>query len=702
MSFRFFSLSLTAGWILFHSVPVAADIPQTGPAFTVTNTADHNDEVCGVNDCTLREAISAANGAAGANTITFAHGVTGTITLQSGSGPFTITGPTTIAGPGSRRLALRGALLSRVLIFTSGAGINRVSGITIREGSVIGPAGGGLGAGGGILNQATLTLTDCALISNIAFGGDNNNPGGTGGEGQGGAIHNQGVLTLNNCTLSTNTAFGGLGGANPENQGGLVTTGGTGGAAKGGAIYNDTGRSLTITNCTFFNNNANGDTGGDGHFGGTGGAGIGGGIFNQGTMTLVAATFNANLAAGGAGGKGSAAINNGGAGPANGGGLANTGGGLGRGGTSTVGDSIVAGNTAKGGGRDVDGTFISNGFNLIGSADHSSGFTAKSDKAGTDVAPLDPMLGPLQDNGGGTDTMALLAGSPAINAANDPNAPPRDQRNYVRPDVADIGAFEFLGTIPVTLANISTRGLVLDGDNVLIAGFIILGTQPKRLALRAIGPSLPLPNALADPFLEFHDGNGQPVASNDNWRTNADADRQEIIAAGLAPTNDLESVLISTVSPGNFTAVVRGVLGTTGLAVVEGYDLDRTVNSKFANISTRGVVQTGDNVLIGGYIVLGPDNETVVVRGIGPSLLLSGKLSDPTLELRDGNGALLEANDNWIDSPNKQAIIDSTIPPSNDLESAIVRTLTPANYTAILRGAGGTTGIAVVEIYGLN
>ena len=695
MSFRFFSLSLTAGWILFHSVPVAADTPQTGPTFTVTNTADHNDEVCGVNDCTLREAISAANGAAGANTITFAHGVTGTITLQSGPGAFTITGPTTIVGPGSRRLALRGALLSRVFIFTSGAGINRVSGITIREGSVFGPAGG-LGAGGGILNQATLTLTDCALISNIAFGGDNNTPGGTGGEGQGGAIHNQGVLTLSNCTLSSNGAFGGLGGADP----GAVTTGGTGGAGKGGAIYNDTGRSLTITNCTFFNNNASGDAGGNGQFGGTGGAGIGGGIFNQGTMTLVAATFNANLAAGGAGGKGRAAINNGGVGPANGGGLANIGGGLGKGGTSTVGDSIVAGNTAKGGGGDVDGAFISNGFNLIGSVDHSSGFTAKSDKAGTDVAPLDPMLGPLQDNGGGTDTRALLTGSPAINAANDPNAPPRDQRNYVRPDVADIGAFEFLGTIPVTLANISTRGLVLDGDNVLIAGFIITGTQPKRLALRAIGPSLPLPNALADPFLEFYNGNGQLVASNDNWRINTN--RQEIIDAGLAPTNDLESVLISTVSPGNFTAVVRGVLGATGLAVVEGYDLDRTVNSKFANISTRGVVQTGDNVLIGGYIVLGPDNETVVVRGIGPSLLLPGKLSDPTLELRDGNGALLEANDNWIDSPNKQAIIDSTIPPSNDLESAIVRTLTPANYTAILRGAGGTTGIAVVEIYGLN
>jgi hypothetical protein len=648
----------------------------------------------------LREAIFAANGATGANTITFAYNVGGTITLQPSAGPFTVTGPTTIVGPGPRRLALRGALLSRIFIFTSDAGINRVSGITIREGSVIGPAGG-LGAGGGILNQATLTLTDCAFMNNVAFGGDNNNtPGGTGGEAQGGAIHNQGVLTLNNCTLSTNTAFGGLGGANPQTQSGPLTTGGTGGAGKGGAIYNDTGRSLTITNCTFYNNVANGTTGGDGHFGGTGGAGIGGGIFNQGTMTLVAGTFNANLAVGGVGGKGSAAINNGGAGSANGGGLANIGGGLGRGGTSNVGDSIVAGNTAKGGGADVDGAFISNGFNLIGSTDHSTGFPAKSDKVGTDAAPFNPKLGPLEDNGGGTDTMGLVEGSPAINGANDPNAPARDQRNYVRPDVADIGAFEFLGTIPVTLANISTRGLVLDGDNVLIAGFIITGTQPKRLALRAIGPSLPLVNALSDPSLEFYNGSGQLVGSNDNWRTNTN--RQEIIDAGLAPKDELESVLISTVSPGNFTAVVRGVSGATGLAVVEGYDLDRTVNSRFANISTRGIVQTGDNVLIGGYIVVGPDSETVVVRGIGPSLMLPDKLTDPTLELRDGNGGLLEANDNWIDSPNKQAIIESTIPPSNDLESAIVRTLTPGNYTAILRGAGRSPGIAVVEIYGLN
>jgi hypothetical protein len=131
--------------------------------------------------------------------------------------------------------------------------------------------------------------------------------------------------------------------------------------------------------------------------------------------------------------------------------------------------------------------------------------------------------------------------------------------------------------------------------------------------------------------------------------------------------------------------------------------LDRTVDSKLANISTRGLVQTGDNVLIAGTIILGEAPQKVIVRAIGPSLPIPGKLEDPTLELHDQNGELLEANDNWVDSPNKQAIMDSTIPPTNDLESAIARDL-PANgasYTAIVRGVNGTTGIAVVEVYAL-
>jgi hypothetical protein len=168
----------------------------------------------------------------------------------------------------------------------------------------------------------------------------------------------------------------------------------------------------------------------------------------------------------------------------------------------------------------------------------------------------------------------------------------------------------------------------------------------------------------------------------------------------------LESAIVATLPANNagYTAIVRGVNSGTGIGVVEAYDLDRTTDSKLANISTRGFVQTGDNVLIAGTIVLGQIPQKVIIRAIGPSLPIAGKLENPTLELRDQNGGLLDANDNWVDSSNKQAIIDSTIPPANDLEAAIVATLQAngASYTAIVRGVNNTTGIAVVEVYALQ
>jgi hypothetical protein len=168
----------------------------------------------------------------------------------------------------------------------------------------------------------------------------------------------------------------------------------------------------------------------------------------------------------------------------------------------------------------------------------------------------------------------------------------------------------------------------------------------------------------------------------------------------------LESAIVATL-PANgsgYTAIVRGVNNGTGIGVVEAYDLDRTVDSKLANISTRGLVQTGDDVLIAGTIVVGQAPQKVLVEALGPSLSVPGKLEDPILELRDVNGTLLDSNDNWVDSPNKQAIIDTTIPPSNDLESAIIATLPAggAQYTAIVRGVNGTTGVAVVEVFALN
>ena len=257
---------------------------------------------------------------------------------------------------------------------------------------------------------------------------------------------------------------------------------------------------------------------------------------------------------------------------------------------------------------------------------------------------------------------------------------------------------------PSTFGNISTRLRVEPGNNVLIGGFIITGTQPKKVIIRAIGPSLSsfFPGALADPILELRDSAGGLIRSNDNWRS---AQEAEIIATGISPANDLESAVVATLPAANsaYTAIVRGVNNGTGIGVVEAYDLDRTVDSKLANISTRGLVQTGDNVLIGGLIVLGQNPLRVLVRAIGPSLQLPGALGNPTLELHDGDGALIVANDNWRDDPAQAALITATgIPPTNDLESAVVQNLAPGNYTAIVRGVNNTTGIAVVEAYNLD
>ena len=257
-------------------------------------------------------------------------------------------------------------------------------------------------------------------------------------------------------------------------------------------------------------------------------------------------------------------------------------------------------------------------------------------------------------------------------------------------------------TASTTFGNISTRLRVETGNNVLIGGFIITGTQAKKVILRAIGPSLSssFPGALADPILELRNSLGGLIRSNDNWRSDQEA---EIIATGIPPSNDLESAVVVTLPANSFayTGIVRGVNNGTGIGVVEVYDLDRTVDSKLANISTRGFVQTGDNVLIGGLIVLGQNPLRVIVRAIGPSLPLSGALGDPTMELHDGNGVLIAFNDNWR-SDQEAEIIATGIPPTNDLESAIVRNLVPGNYTAIVRGVNSTTGIAVVEAYNLN
>ncbi|MBA3609515.1 MAG: hypothetical protein H0W43_13595, partial [Chthoniobacterales bacterium] len=245
--------------------------------------------------------------------------------------------------------------------------------------------------------------------------------------------------------------------------------------------------------------------------------------------------------------------------------------------------------------------------------------------------------------------------------------------------------------------NISTRLRVQTGDNVLIGGFIITGTDPKEVVVRAIGPSLeafgitdPLPN----PTLELHYPDGTTVVTNNDWRATQET---EILATGLAPTNDLESAILATLDPGAYTAIVRGVNDSTGVGLVEAYDLDQAVDSSLANISTRGLVETGDNVMIGGIIV-GPEaapSGSILLRAIGPSLGAFGitnPLADPMLELRDGNGVLVMENDDWRST--QEAAIEATgLVPNDDQEAAILATLAPGNYTAIMRGVGDTTGI---------
>ena len=252
---------------------------------------------------------------------------------------------------------------------------------------------------------------------------------------------------------------------------------------------------------------------------------------------------------------------------------------------------------------------------------------------------------------------------------------------------------------PPKLANISTRAIVGTGANVLIGGFIVTGTQSKQVIVRGIGPSLPLPGKILDPILELHDATGALIGFNDNWGESAES--AAIADSGIAPVDPNESAILMSLAPGSYTAILSGANLTTGMAVVEVYDLDDAADSKLANISTRASVQTRDGVLIGGFIVVGQSAMDLIVRAIGPSLPVPGAMADPTLELRDASGSLLASNDDWR-STQAAAILETGLAPTRDAESAIVATFPPGSYTAIVRGANGTTGVAVVEVYQRN
>jgi hypothetical protein len=247
--------------------------------------------------------------------------------------------------------------------------------------------------------------------------------------------------------------------------------------------------------------------------------------------------------------------------------------------------------------------------------------------------------------------------------------------------------------------------LVQTGDNVGIGGFIITGSTPKHVLLRAIGPSLAqfVPNALADPVLELHGPDGFATVTNDNWR---DDPVQEalILASGIQPADNLESAIDATLNPGNYTAVVSGKDNSSGVALVEVYDLSQAVLAKLVNISTRAFVSTGSDIVIAGFILGGQNgDDRIVLRGIGPSLTafgVSNALANPTLELRNSDGTLLISDNDWQDNPAQAAELTAAgLAPTNPLESGIAATLAPGLYTALLAGLNNGTGLGLVEVY---
>jgi hypothetical protein len=244
------------------------------------------------------------------------------------------------------------------------------------------------------------------------------------------------------------------------------------------------------------------------------------------------------------------------------------------------------------------------------------------------------------------------------------------------------------------------------GDKAGIGGFIITGSAAKHVLIRAIGPSLKssgIPEPLADPFLDLYGSGPSPILSNNDWR---DTQEASIKATGIPPLSNFESAIDATLPPGNYTAVVRGSDGGSGIALVEVYDLSQATG-KLANISTRAFVSNGADITIAGFILGNQSGSTnIVLRGLGPSLAKAGvatPLPNPSLELRDSEGALLATNNDWHDDVVQAAKVTAAgLAPADDREAAIAVTLPPGNYTALLSGESNTTGIGLVEVYDLG
>lgn len=674
----------------------------------VTNPGDQ--PVAG--QTTLREAIAAS---APNDVITFA--VDQQIILTEGE--LVIEHDLELRGPKVGTQDIRRPEGVPFRLFTINAGVVTFSHLTLRNGYVAPlidvPTSPATDAqGGAIFNQGILHLTSCYLFNNSvnAGTGQSGELGKTGGNGEGGAIYNSGTLTVFACTFEGNSASGGIGGNSSTGPGGAA------GLGAGGAIFN-TG-TATVSNSTFCGNGASGSRGGDaspGEAGGKGGGTQGGAIHNTGTLGVFSSTFFQNYSnAGGAGFNDTAHDENGG--DAFGGAIF-----AGADASTAMASDLVAGSYIHGGiagnydvfmygmalGREVFGAVTSFGFNLIGEASDSIGWVA-SDQLGTAEAPIDPMLqGFIHDNAGPTPTLSLKPGSPAIDQGNsfgltsdqrglarmydDPSVP-----NAAGGDSSDVGAFELQPAPPATLQNVSTRTRVGTGDEVLIGGVIVTGTEEKKVIFRALGQGNGSLDPLVDPLLELHDADGALIATNDNW---FDTQASEIELSDLAPLGPFDSAILLGLLPGQYTAIVSGRDGGSGTGLVELYDIDPQTDSTLANLSSRGKVGTGDDVMIGGFILGGGGGglTTVVVRAIGPSLgLASTGLADPNLELYDEDGALIVSNDNWKDTQEDE-ITAAGFAPADDREAALIMDLPPGNYTAIVRGQANTTGIALVEVY---
>jgi len=592
----------------------------------------------------LRDAVTKANARAGDNVIQIDPALNGFIVLSGG--PIEIidsnVGSTVIDLGDTRRMSVVGNG-KRVFIVSAGD-------VTIRNMHILHGFAADAEGGGAIFNAATLRVENCALAGNIATL--------TTGPARGGAIANVGELVVDRCTFTGNSA------------------------PIGGAIYTAHGQ-LFVATCTLNTNGAN-----------YGPDASGGAIHAaSGDLELVHSTISGNDSTGKGGGITS--------GPSVG--------------VNFLRNTIVAGNTSPAG-PDLHGEFEVQGCVIGNNSDAT--FTSNSfGKIGTAAAPIDPQLDPIADNGGPTDTMATRFGSPALDAGFCPAAvglAPIDQRGVGTVDLlsigtssqsayaCDCGAFEMS---PAVFANISTRLPVETGENVLIAGFIVntpFQGPTTNVIVRGLGPSLQaagLTGTLGDPVLEVYNSSGL-VVTNNNWR---DSQQQEIQATGIPPASDLEAAVVRRLDPASYTAILRGNNGGTGLGLVELYDLEKG-GAIVANISTRGFVRTGQNVMIGGFILVGLDPAKILVRAIGPSLSAAGvqqPLQNPYLELYDGQGTKIAQNDNW-QATQENVIAATGVAPSNPAESAILITLPAGSYTAVVSGVAGGTGVALVEAYNIR